>query len=41
MSSLPAHASMVTLGCEAAGTRLSDRKQQSEGNWLGWYGEEN
>jgi len=24
MSSLPAHASMVTLGCEAAGTRLPD-----------------
>jgi len=24
MSSLPAHASMVTLGCEAAGNGLSD-----------------
>jgi hypothetical protein len=31
MSSLPAHAPMVTLLCEAAGTGFPERKQYSEG----------
>jgi hypothetical protein len=39
MSNLPAHASMVTLGCEAAGTKLPENYQHFQERWFGWYGE--